>query len=117
MKIIVIAFCLAVLGIIGYTLLQGECRGGVVFASEAECASKLGAAPCRSAFAASERAAFEDRAPFATLESCAREFERCAPHRAVKSGFVPVPASVCVAGTGSNVTGSPIYRRIGASLK
>lgn len=113
MKIVILAIIAGVLGFIGYSYFRGECRDGRVVATEVECVASFGADSCRLAFAESRKKATEEYAPFNTQDSCQRSFPRCEPHRAVVSGFVPVPSGTCVARVDGRVSGTPVYERIG----
>ena len=113
MKFVFLALAAAVLGFMAYSFLKGACPDGRVVANEAECRTAFDAETCRLAFAVSERKATMDYAPFPSLDACQRSYHRCEPHRAVTSGFVPVPNAVCVVRAASGATGTPVYERIG----
>jgi uncharacterized protein YgiB involved in biofilm formation len=99
--------------IMGYFMLQGECSGGKVFASEAECrASGFKKDLCDSSFSSANRKARLEYSPFVTENDCALQFPRCAPHGKL-AGYVPVPRGVCVT---AGKEGEPVYQRHGASF-
>lgn len=111
MKVVVIALVLGIAAAMAYFAWQGECRGGQVFASEAQCvAARLPQGLCRDSFAEARRLAREDVAPFATQDECLRQYPFCQPHGRVTGGFVPVPRGVCVV---SGMAGKPVFERIG----
>lgn len=116
MRAVIFGAMLIAAGFMAYLFFRGECPGGQVFASEAQCRAAAGfdAAFCRISFAQARRRAYEDASPFSTQDACLRHFPVCEPHHKVVSGYVPVPRGVCVT---SGKPGEPVFEKIGHSLQ
>lgn len=116
MRTVIFGAMLIAAGFMGYLFFRGECPGGQVFATEAECRETAGfdALFCRQSFIEGRRRAFEDSSPFSTQDACLRHFPRCEPHRVVVSGYVPVPRGICVA---RGKKGEPVFEKIGQSFQ
>lgn len=114
MKAVVLALMGVVAAVMGYFAFQGECPGGKVYATEAECrAGGIADAFCKASFAEAKRSATLDYAPFPNQGDCQHQFPLCEPHARVVGGFVPVPRGVCVAG---GEAGKPVYERYGQRI-
>lgn len=99
--------------VMAYFMLQGECPGGKVFASAAECrASGFKKDLCDTSFSSASRKARLEYSPFLTENDCTLQFPRCEPHGKL-AGYVPVPRGVCVV---SGKEGAPVYQRYGATI-
>lgn len=98
--------------VMGYFMLQGECPGGKVYASEAECRTSGLGELCRTSFSSANRKARLEYSPFLTENDCTLQFPRCEPHGKL-AGYVPVPRGVCVV---SGKEGAPVYQRYGATI-
>lgn len=116
MKAIVIAIITAIAGVMAYFMFQGECSSGKIVATENECRQFFSAELCRVAHQQADYKARYEYAPFPNQDACDRAFPRCMPHGAVKSGFVPVPRSVCVERTAGGIVGTPIYQKYGQTV-
>jgi uncharacterized protein YgiB involved in biofilm formation len=113
MRTVLIAVMGIAAAVMGYFALQGECPGGKVFASEAECrAGGYGAQICHSGFAASDRRARLEYSPFNTETDCTLQFPRCMPHGKL-AGYVPVPRGTCIV---EGKPGEPVYERYGQRI-
>ena len=116
MRAVIFGLLLAIAAVMAFLFLRGECPGGQVFATEAECRETAGfdALFCRQSFIDARRRAFEDSSPFSTQDACLRHFPRCEPHRVVASGYVPVPRGTCVV---HGKKGEPVFEKIGQSVE
>lgn len=112
MRTLILAAMAAAAMVLGYMMLQGECPGGKVFESEAECRAAGGGEACRAGFAEAKRKATLDYSPFSNENDCSLQFPRCQPHGAV-AGYVPVPRGVCIT---PGKPGEPIYERFGQRI-
>jgi uncharacterized protein YgiB involved in biofilm formation len=114
MKIVIFVLIGVIAAAMGYFAFQGECTGGKVYTTEAECrAGGIAEAFCRVSFSEARRSATLDYAPFSNQSDCQQQFPRCEPHARAVGGFVPVPRGVCVA---RGEAGKPVYERFGQRL-
>ncbi len=111
MKVIILLFIAGVAGVMGWFFLRGECRGGKVVVSEAQCRQTAGfdAATCAAVFARAESVIRNSHAIYIDRERCLQTYARCIPHPV--NGFTPVPEGFCVITSGGTIQSqTPVYR-------
>jgi len=116
MKFVILGLAAVVAAVMVFFMIQGECSSGKIVATESECRQFFSAELCRVAHQQADYKARYEYAPFPNQDACDRAFPRCMPHGAVRSGFVPVPRSVCVERTAGGIVGTPIYQKHGQTV-
>jgi uncharacterized protein YgiB involved in biofilm formation len=116
MKYAVIAFILGLAGFMLWLWLNGECPGGRVVTSEAQCVSDAGLpqAFCIEVFRRAPTVARAAATVYTDEAACRADFGECLPHALSRSGFVPRPRGFCVSADpeGRVQTMEPVYRRL-----
>jgi hypothetical protein len=112
MRALILLFIAGVAGLIGYLAFVGECTGGTVVRSEAQCRESLNQGLCRTIFARANEVARNAGTVYMNLTECAIAFGGCLDHATIVGGYVPAPAGFCVRISGDTLAGmQPVYRR------
>ena len=118
MRIVVFLLIAGVAAFMGFLALRGECPGGTIVMSEAQCraASGVSAAACATVFRDADRITRAAATVFSDEQRCLASHDACT-RSSVVQGFTPVPAGFCIAVNGDAVTRQePVYRRSNAPL-
>ena len=116
MRIVVFLLIAGVAAFMGFIALRGECPGGSIVMSEAQCraASTLGVEACATVFRDAERITRAAPTVFTDEQRCLAGHDACI-RSSVVQGYTPVPAGFCVVASGNAVTRQePVYRRSNA---
>ncbi len=119
MKVVVALVIAGVAGLMAFVFWRGECAGGSVVTSQAQClrTSGFSAATCEAIFEAAERVTRAAATVYPMRDRCLQDYERCVPSSQTQ-GFTPVPAGFCVTASASAVTRrEPVYRRINTATQ
>jgi uncharacterized protein YgiB involved in biofilm formation len=103
----------AVAAFMAYMALRGECPGGVVVMSEANCreAGGLSADLCRTVYSRAVEVARNAGTVYTDVSKCSQQYGPCLPHATLVGSFVPAPAGFCVQSIGGRLTEmTPVYR-------
>jgi uncharacterized protein YgiB involved in biofilm formation len=112
MRALILLFIAGVAGLIGYLAFVGECTGGTVVRSEAQCRENLSQGLCRTIFARANEVARSTGSVYMNPTECSVAFGSCLDHATIVGGYVPAPAGFCVRASGDTLTGmEPVYRR------
>lgn len=104
-------------GLMAYLAYTGECPGGVVVRTEAQCrqSASLGDSLCRAVFARANEVARGAGTVYIDRDECFRVFGNCLNHASITGGYVPEPAGFCVrTGGGAIQSMVPVYRAAAA---
>jgi hypothetical protein len=117
MRSVVILFIAAVAGLIGYLAYTGECPGGAVVKTEAQCRTQSGLSPeiCRAVFERALSVARNAGSVYTEPGQCRILFGECLDHASIVGGYVPRPHGFCVKVTGGALASMvPVYRQAAA---
>jgi hypothetical protein len=117
MRTVVILFIAAVAGLIGYLAYTGECPGGVVVQTEAQCRAESGLSPniCRVVFERALSVARNAGSVYTEPGQCRILFGECLDHASIVGGYVPRPHGFCVKASGGALASMvPVYRQAAA---
>jgi hypothetical protein len=112
MKAIVFLLIAGVASLMAYFALRGECPGGTVVMSEAQCVQSRAfeAATCAAIFGRSAELVRSSATVYADRERCLQRHTGCAPHANVGM-FAPIPDGFCVSVSGGRIASQePVYR-------
>jgi hypothetical protein len=115
-KAIVVLLIVGVAGFMAYRAFAGECQGGHVFTSEAQCrqSGAISTVACATVFGQADSVTGRGATVFSSEQLCLGSHDACV-RSSVAQGFTPVPAGFCVKASGNSVTSQePVYRRINA---
>jgi uncharacterized protein YgiB involved in biofilm formation len=113
----VVLVILGVAGVMLWQAVRGECPGGTIVRSEAQCASEagLGGALCGRIFERANAVARAAATVYTDREECFRIFGNCLDHATVVGGYAPRPAGFCVQTDGAALQSMvPVYRAAAA---
>jgi uncharacterized protein YgiB involved in biofilm formation len=117
MRTVVILFIAAVAGFMACRTYIGECPGGAVVQTEAQCRAESGLSPdiCSKVFERALSAARNAGSVYTEPGQCRILFGECLDHASIVGGYVPRPHGFCVKASGGALASMvPVYRQAAA---
>jgi uncharacterized protein YgiB involved in biofilm formation len=112
MKVMILLFIVGVAAVMGWFALRGECQGGQIVTSEAQCrqSASLDANVCAEVFRRAPELIRNAATIFTDRERCLQQYAACVPH-ANNAAFTPQPHGFCVVASGGAISRQePVYR-------
>ena len=116
-RALIILFIAGVAGLMAYLTFTGECPGGAVVRTEAQCRAESGLSPdiCRVVFERAQSVARNAGSVYTEPGVCRILFGECLDHATIMGGYVPRPHGFCVTTSGGTLASMvPVYRQAAA---